>query len=91
MATFTTGSVVVTPGVRSSFEAGFLQTCYQRHKTGDWGDLDPTDRAMNSRAQHRKGSRLMSAYKKDQETLWVITEGPEGSDRVTTFLLPSEY
>src|SRR5687768_3950185 len=33
-----------------------------RHLAGDWGDLDPEDRAANDRAL-RLGERLISAYR----------------------------
>jgi len=84
------GRPLATPGaveaLRSRFHApaAFLL----RHKHGDWGDLDPEDRAANRRALVL-GGRLLSVYPLDAgQRLWVITE----SDRsATTLLLPEEY
>jgi hypothetical protein len=60
----------------------------KRHRRGDWGELDPDDRAANDRALIN-GDRVLSAYRlKDGIKIWIITE----SDRsVTTLLLPDEY
>lgn len=40
-----------------------------------------------------QGARVFSVYDVNGSTLWVITDrdGADGSDNVTTFLLPEEY
>ena len=61
----------------------------ERHRRGDWGDLDPEDTAINNAAV-ADGGRLLSAYTHpaDDTTIWIITE----ADRAhTTILHPSEY
>ena len=60
----------------------------RRHRQGDWGELDPHDRAENERAL-TAGGRLFSAYTAGNGTrFYIITEG----DRtVTTILLPEDY
>jgi len=59
-----------------------------RHKHGDWGELDPEDRAENERSLSL-GHRLLSAYDtRKEERIWVITEATRES---TTLLLPSDY
>ncbi len=59
-----------------------------RHKHGDWGELDPEDRAENERSL-ALGHRLLSAYDtRNKERLWVITEADRSS---STILLPEDY
>lgn len=81
------GQLVTTPGARADFTNDFMEQCLARHMTGDFGDLDEEDLETNRRAVSSNG-RLLSAYKKGEKTLWVITEA---GGQVTTFLLPSEY
>ncbi len=60
----------------------------KRHVTGDWGDLDPADRAENELSL-RAGFRLLSAYAlPDGTRIWLITEADRSA---TTLLLPDEY
>lgn len=59
-----------------------------RHQTGDWGDMDASDKAANDRAL-KTGERIFSAYHlKDGTRVWVITEWDRS---YTTILLPEEY
>src|ERR1700685_1985604 len=57
-----------------------------RHRTGDWGDVDAQDWAANEQAV-MQGERVLSAFTlKDGVRVWIISE----SDRAaTTLLLPS--
>ena len=87
-AKFSLGQVVYTPAAMRA--AGMLEIlrAIGRHQLGDWGDVDPEDRATNASGLLR-GGRLMSVYKLNEEvTLWVITEHDRSS---TTALLPSDY
>jgi|SRR5450830_39107 len=60
----------------------------QRHQTGDWGVLDPTDRHQNHFAI-RAGLRILSSYPLDNiHKIWIITEADRAS---TTILLSDEY
>ncbi len=64
-----------------------------RHYSGDWGNMDKDDKAMNERAV-KDGSRIMSSYDLgSDDTIWVITEAEDdrGLRSVTTLLLPEEY
>lgn len=64
-----------------------------RHCTGDWGDLDPEDKALKDAALI-DGSRLLSAYMtRTAVRIWVITEAENevGLRYCTTALLPEEY
>jgi hypothetical protein len=94
---FELGQVVATPGALAAMKSKVqMLFCLQRHLTGDWGDIDQEDWAMND-AAIKDGSRILSAYPIDaskpskgygENCLWIITE----SDRsVTTLLLPDEY
>ena len=59
-----------------------------RHLSGDWGDLDAGDQALN-RAALRDGGRIFSAYQLANDLrIWIITEGDRSA---TTLLLPEEY
>ena len=59
---FSLGRVVATPGALKALEQNQAQPLVFliRHQTGDWGDLDPEDRAENELSvQH--GFRFLSA------------------------------
>lgn len=67
--------------------AKFVWDSLKRHAMGDWGDLDEEDKKENEFSLD-KNLRLLSAYKKDEWKIWIIT----GSDReATTLLFPEEY
>ncbi len=85
---FPLGTIVATPGALCVLTREEIATALHRHRSGDWGELDPEDRRANDQALI-EGSRLLSAYhSRFGKKFWVITE----SDRsVTTILLPSEY
>jgi len=59
-----------------------------RHRTGDWGDVDVQDWAANDQAVIQ-GERVLSAFTlKDGVRIWIITEADRAA---TTVLLPDEY
>ena len=65
-----------------------LLPVFQRHQSGDWGDMSTGDVTLNDLAVKGKG-RLMSAYATRKGTkFWIITEWDRS---VTTALLPNEY
>ncbi len=89
------GQIVATPGALAALAAADTSpsTLLRRHVAGDWGDLDPHDRAANAAAL-RDGSRLLSAYTLAHGvTVWIITEAADddGHRPATTLLLPEEY
>lgn len=89
---FALGQTLVTPGALQALgeEGGLIAVrLLRRHATGDWGDLDREDRAMNDAAV-RDGDRIFSAYElpRTHRRLWIITEADRSG---TTFLLPEEY
>ena len=66
----------------------FVHCSLHRHLSGDWGDLCEDDKALNDEAVRVGDERVLSAYEKDGEKIWIITE----SDRsTTTILFPDEY
>jgi len=90
VALFPLGQIVATPGALAALErAKQPATCFlDRHATGDWGALDPTDIAENEYSMAH-GFRLLSSYQTGAgEKLWIITEADRS---VTTLLLPEEY
>ena len=87
---FTPGQIVSTPGaLKAMTECGCEpHTLIDRHLSGDWGDLDPEDAAMNDLALTAgEEDRILSSYLIAPEVkVWVITEWDRS---VTTLLLPS--
>jgi hypothetical protein len=87
---FALGRVVATPGaLRALEEAGQNAADFlERHRQGDWGEVDHEDARANNRAL-KDGSRLLSVYRTRLDArLWIITEADRSS---TCLLLPSEY
>lgn len=88
---FESSQIVITPAARDAFDESFIQSCLQRHLTGDWGDLCDEDKASNDAAlvEGQEG-RLFSSYKHPQtgDKVWIITEWDRSA---TTVLLPSDY
>ena len=65
-----------------------LETCIERHLSGDWGDLCEEDKHYNDLAVI-DGGRILSAYKTELfGKIYIITEA---SREYTTILLPEEY
>ena len=96
MTLFETGPIVMTEGIREMIESGYqdeIQNCLDRHKSGDWGDLNDEDRQMNddALAAEKNGGfsdSLFSAYDTGFGRIYIITEYDRS---VTTILLPEEY
>lgn len=92
---FELGQIVATQGVHALVLNGQVNpiALLQRHVTGDWGDLDDSDKQLNQRAieptHPEDQSRVFSAYQVSEKLkIWIITEYDRS---VTTLLLPSEY
>ena len=62
-----------------------------RHATGDWGEIDESDKRMNDRAV-TDGNMILTQYRIGDETiLWIISDPADDTGRrVTTVLLPDE-
>jgi len=84
------GKLVSTPGALEALaKAGqSAPELIERHRRGDWGEVNATDWAANVRAL-ADGDRILSVYRlKDGTQIWLISEADRS---VTTFLLPDEY
>jgi hypothetical protein len=85
---FSLGQTVITPGAMGCLEATDVYNALRRHARGDWGDLDPVDKAENDHSLDA-GFRLLSAYTdRNGNSFWIITEADRS---VTTVLLSDEY
>lgn len=91
---FDLGQIVATRGVDQWITEGEpsdrlsrVARCVERHRAGDWGDVDDEDRATND-ISVEQGLRIMSVYTVDERTIWIITEADRS---VTTLLFPEEY
>jgi hypothetical protein len=84
------GRLLSTPGAIAALaKAGQAPLeLINRHRTGDWGDVDAHDWAANDQAV-TGGERVLSAYTlKDGVRIWIISEADRAA---TTLLLPDEY
>ena len=85
------GWVMKSPDERKPVVSKLLD----KHKSGDWGELDAEDKKLNDDSA-KTGGRLLSSYPIDatnlyegrEDKLWIITEWDRS---VTTLLFPSEY
>ena len=97
-------TVVITAYVAAWADDGierqaWLAECLSRHDNGDWGDLDPEDRAANQLSLRRHEGRLFSRFvvpdpraaDTDEDAVWIITDDLDGPDTATTILWPSDY
>jgi hypothetical protein len=91
---FQLGPVLATPGCLEALEAAGQagEEFVARHQKGDWGDVSPSDAALNDAALE-DGSRILSAYHlRTGIKIWILTDAQdESGNRVTTCLLPDEY
>lgn len=92
---FSLGRIVATPGaIQALLAAGqSADEFLSRHCTGDWGDLDDEDKALNDAALV-DGSRILSAFTlRTGVRIWVITEAENevGLRYSTCLLTPDEY
>lgn len=82
------GRTVATPAALAVVSSLDIATALRRHASGDWGEVDPDDRAANDDAV-RSGERLLSVYRTASgTTFWVLTEADRSA---TTVLLPDDY
>jgi hypothetical protein len=88
-ALFKLGAVYTTRGARQLMKEQHINpvALLTRHVSGDWGDLDEADKKENELSL-LEGFRILSAYGKGQEKLYVITEADRS---ITTILCPEEY
>ena len=91
LSKFQLGQLLMTRGVMISLQdvefADFVTESLKRHAAGDWGDLSEEDKKENDFSLD-KYLRLLSAYKKNDWKIWIITEADRSA---TTILFPEEY
>ena len=92
LARFNPGKIVATQSVAEKIKtdpdfASFVRDSLQRHLAEDWGDLCEEDRKENEFSL-KNNLRLLSAYKKADTKIWIITEADRSA---TTILFPEEY
>jgi hypothetical protein len=93
---FKPGRILATPEcLETARKCGDnLWRYFSRHLSGDWGNVDAEDKALNDQAL-KNGSRLLSSYvlKDGTTTIWLISEaeGDNGHRAATTALLPDQY
>jgi hypothetical protein len=93
---FRLGQLIATPGAIAALQRSQQEPLefIQRHRGGDWGEVDDGDKALNDEAIAHEGdsdrqSRVLSAYRTTAgDRIWIITEHDRS---VTTVLLPEEY
>lgn len=85
---FPLGEVVITANAQNSIPPEEVQAALRRHHQGDWGELEPPDRAQNEQALRSDG-RLVSVYTAGNGTRFYLITEPDRSR--TTVLLPEDY
>ncbi|MCW3660304.1 hypothetical protein ACVSNE_00265 [Pseudomonas aeruginosa] len=63
-ALFATGFIVLTPGVKALARRGYInvRTCLDRHRSGDWGQIDADERFINDHIGLKGREKLFSRY-----------------------------
>jgi hypothetical protein len=84
---FPLGQIVITANAASKVSKASISSGLQRHSQCDWGDICKDDAALNDEAV-TSGDRLLSSYRSEACTFWIITEADRS---VTTVLLPEDY
>jgi len=86
---FNPGQTVATPNAIETHGMPAISECLLRHLSGDWGDLDPEDKAANEAALNPDNpARLLSSYVLPSGKLWIITEWDRSA---STALNPEDY
>jgi hypothetical protein len=85
---FPDGTLVITPNALSQLAQEDIMRGIERHRAGDWGDLENHDLWENDLSL-ANGQRLWSVYYSAIGVkFWIITEADRS---VTTVLLPGDY
>jgi hypothetical protein len=81
------GPVDVNPIVREWVDGETIQRLVDRHRRGDWGQVDARDARQNALAAYHQQGRLRSVYDLGQGLqVWVITNDL-GTDSLHTIVL----
>lgn len=101
---FESVTISATPGITAAFQDAIqahtkdpktrpsIFTAFDRHFSGDCGDMDEEDTLANLDALF-SGARLFSAYELPEGKIWIITDAQddEGIRQNTVAMFPSEY
>lgn len=91
---FNPGTILLTRSIASKKDSAenfskFIKESLQRHITGDWGDLEEDDKALNDLSlDEEEPGRIFSMYKQGREKIYIITEWDRSA---TTVLFPENY
>ncbi len=88
------GRIVATAAVVAAVPQAVITGLLDRHAAGDWGDLDPDDKAANEDASRLADGRLFSSYDTTEHgRIWVITDDlrAEAGGPTTTVLFYDDY
>ena len=90
MTKFSLGNIYMTRGVNELVAenidfSSFVLESLDRHRKGEWGDLEEEDKQENELSL-KEGFRLLSAYEAEGlPKIWIITEADRSA---TTILFP---
>ena len=95
---FPLGQLVATRAIAAALDPEVVTALVRRHESGDWGELDSSDKEANDRAVG-SGERILSHYTvgiaplslfelTESASVYVITEWDRS---VTTVLFTGEY
>jgi len=85
---FPFGKTIITRNARARLQADDVCQAFARHARGDWGELNPENRAENDRSLE-EGDSLLSVYTdRNGVKSWILTEADRS---VSTCLLPEDY
>lgn len=92
---FNPGRIVVTAGINQEMKKDrvfrtFVNLSLGRFMSGDWGDMEDEEKAVNEQAVQAGKGRIHGAYirKSNNAKIWIITEADRST---TTILFPDEY
>jgi Uncharacterised methyltransferase family (DUF6094) len=88
---FELGHLIMTQGIQALVSRGFNPyALIERHKRGDWGDVDEFDANSSNEAVKRGDDRIFSSYNVPGSPEGKVNIITEVDRSVTTILLPSE-
>lgn len=97
---FITKGIYTTSGIRQSLDeneitASWIQECLAKHFNNE-GEEDKYDKKANEYAIKNNDGRVVSVFKKDHTTIFIITDGLGLANAyaeypMTTVLFPEEY
>lgn len=84
---FSTKSISERCSCDKKFNAA-VQNCMKRYYSGDWGDIEAEDKALNDSAVKNKDDRIVAEYEIGCRRIMIITEADLSH---TTVLYANEY